>query len=41
LIGHPEWESKIIKLEALRYFSKNASHENLPIISHQMEAIIS
>ena len=41
LIGHPEWESKIIKLEALRYFSKNASHENLQIISHQMEAIIS
>lgn len=41
LIGNPDWVSKVVQLEALRYFSKNASHENLPIISHQMEAIIS
>ena len=41
LIGNPDWVYKVVQLEALRYFSKNASHGNLPIISHQMEAIIS
>ena len=40
LIGNPDWVSKVLKLEALRYFSKNASHENLQIISYQMEGII-
>ena len=41
LIGNPAWESEIIQLEALRYYSKNASSENLPIISSHLEAIIS
>jgi len=40
LIGNPDWVSKVVQLEALRYFSKNASHENLQIISYQMEGII-
>ncbi len=40
LMGNPDWESKIVQLEALRYFSKNGSSQNLPKISSHLEEII-
>ncbi len=39
LIGNPEWETKIIQLEALRYFAKNGSPKNLSIISSHLKEL--
>ncbi|MBC8346377.1 MAG: hypothetical protein ISR89_00595 [Candidatus Marinimicrobia bacterium] len=40
LIGNPLWETKIIQLEALRYFAKNASLKDLPTISSHLKELI-
>lgn len=40
LISNPGWEAKTIQLEALRYFSINASPKDLPTISSHLKELI-
>lgn len=40
LLRYPKWESKIVQLEALRFFCLNSNSENLPTISSHLEEYV-
>ena len=40
LLKYPKWESKIVQLEALRFFCLNSHSENLPTISSHLEEYV-